>query len=129
MTGTDARGYLLDTTALTVLASSWRVSTLITTAPHSRLPLYVPVTCVDAADRIRPGIARHIGRITAVELVDLTYSAVLDLRERTPQTALDVAHVVGLAHPSPDWSAGLIVATTQPHLYAGFDLPIYPVAD
>lgn len=129
MTGAEARGYLLDTTALTALASSRRVSILITTAPHFHLPLYVPVTCVDAADRIRPGIARHVGRISAVEPVDLTYSAVLDLRERTPQTALDVAHVVTLAHPSIDWSAGLIVATAQPDLYTGFDLPIYPVGD
>ncbi len=129
MTTTEARGFLLDTTALTALAYSRRVSILIATAPHFHLPLYAPVTCVDAADRIRPGIARHIGRIPAVEPVDLTYSAVLDLRERTPQTALDVAHVVSLAHPSPDWSAGLIVATAQPDLYASFDLPTYPIAD
>ena len=129
MTGTEARGYLLDTTALTALAASRRVSTLIATAPLFHLPLYAPVTCVAAADRIRPGIARHIGRIPAVEPVDLTYSAVLDLRDCTPQAALDVAHVVSLAHPSPDWSAGLIVATAQPDLYASFDLPIYPVAD
>ncbi|MGH3810886.1 MAG: hypothetical protein ACRDUV_00320 [Pseudonocardiaceae bacterium] len=51
----------------------------------------------------------------------------LDLRERTPQMALDLAHVVSLAHPSTDWSAGLIVATAQPDLYASFDLPIYSV--
>lgn len=50
----------------------------------SHLPIYTPVTCLDAADRIRPGIARHIGRIAAVEAVDLTYSAVLDLRETNP---------------------------------------------
>ncbi len=81
-----------------------------------------------ARDRNR-GIARHVGRIPAVEPLDLTYSAVLDLRERTPQTALDVAHVVSLAHSSTDWSAGLIVATAQPDLYAGVDLPIYPVGD
>jgi hypothetical protein len=93
------------------------------------LPLYTPVTCVDVADRIRPGTARHVGRIPAVELVNLTYSAVLDLRERTPRTALDIAPVVSLAHPSPDWSAGLVVATAQPDLYAGLDLPIYPVGD
>ncbi|MGH3934735.1 MAG: hypothetical protein ACRDS1_07140 [Pseudonocardiaceae bacterium] len=129
MTETEARGYLLDTTALTALPSSRRVSILLTTAPHFHLPLYAPVTCVDAADRIRPGIARHIGRVPAVEPVDLTYSAVLDLRERTRQLALDVAHVVSLAHPSLDWSAGLIVATAQPDVYAGFDLPIYPIGD
>jgi hypothetical protein len=129
VTETEARGYLLDTTALTALASSQRVSILIATAPHSHLPLYAPVSCVDAADRIQPGIARHVGQISAVEPIDLTYSAVLDLRERTPQTALDVAHVISLAHPSPDWSAGLIVVTAMPDLYAGFDLPIYPLAD
>lgn len=129
MTETGTRGYLLDTTALTALSSSRRVSVLITTAPHFHLPLYAPVICVDVADRIRPGIARHVGRIPAVELVDLTYSAVLDLRERTPHTALDVAHVVSLARPSPDWSAGLVVTTAQPDLYADLDLPIYPVGD
>ncbi|MDQ3053335.1 MAG: hypothetical protein M3R66_05765 [Actinomycetota bacterium] len=129
MTGTEARGYLLDTTALTALPSSRRVSIFVTTAPHFHLPLYAPVTCVDAADRMRPGIARHVGRVPAVEPVDLTYSAVLDLRERTPHMALDVAHVVSLARPSPDWSSGLIVATAQPDAYAHFDLPIYPVED
>lgn len=129
MTETGVRGYLLDTTALTALASSRRVSVLIASAPQFHLPLYTPVTCVDVADRIRPGTARHVGRIPAVELVNLTYSAVLDLRERTPHTALDIAHVVSLAHPSPDWSAGLVVATAQPDLYAGLDLPIYPVGD
>jgi hypothetical protein len=129
VTGTDARGYLLDTTALAALASSRRVSILITTAPHFRLPLYAPVTCVDAADRIRPGVARHVGKIPAVEPVDLTYSVVLDMRERAPRATLDVAHVVSLAHPSPDWSTGLLVATAEPDLYAGFGLPIYPVGD
>lgn len=129
MTETEERGYLLDTTALTALPASRRVSTLIATAPNFHVPLYAPVTCVDAADRVQPGIARHIGRIRAIEPVDLTYSAVLDLREHIPQTTLHVAHVVHLAHPSPDWPAGLIVATTQPDIYAGFDLPIYPIGD
>lgn len=129
MTAPNARGYLLDTTALTALATSRRVSLLITTAPHFHLPVYAPTTCLDAADRIRPGIARHIGRIPAVEPVALTYAAVLDLRERAPQTALDVAHVISLAHPSPEWSAGLIVATTQPDRYRPFDLPIYPLTE
>ncbi len=129
MTETGARGYLLDATALAALPSSRRVSILIASAPHFHLPLYAPVTCVEAADRMRPGVARHVGRVPAVEPVDLTYSAVLDLREHTPHLALDVAHVVTLAHPSPDWSAGLIVATAQPDAYAGFGLPIYPVGD
>jgi hypothetical protein len=124
-----ARGYLLDTTALAALGSSRRVSVLLTTAPQFNLPIYAPVTCVDAADRIRPGIARHIGRIAAVEPVDLTYSTVLDLRERTPQASLDLAHVIALAQPSPDWSAGLIVATTRPGQYTGHDLPLYPLRD
>jgi hypothetical protein len=85
------RGYLLDTTALTALSSSQRTSVLLITVPHFHLPIYVPVTCIDAADRIRPDIARHIGRIATVEAVDLTYSAVLELREWTPQVPLDLA--------------------------------------
>lgn len=123
------RGYLLDTTALAALGSSRRMSVLLTTAPLFQLPVYAPVTCVDAADRIRPGIARHIGRIAAVESVDLTYSAVFDLRERTPQKTLDIAHVITLARPSPDWSAGLIVVTSRPERYTGHDIPIYPISD
>jgi hypothetical protein len=122
-----ARGYLLDTSALAALGSSRRMSVLLTAAPQFQLPIYAPVTCVDAADRIRPGVARHVGRIAAVEPVDLTYSAVLDLRERTPAASLDVAHVIALAKPGPDWSTGLIVATTRPDRYIGHDLPIYPV--
>lgn len=129
MTASEARGYLLDTTALTALPVSRRVSVLIATAAYFELLLYAPVTCVAAADRIRPGIARHVGRISAVEPVDLTYSAVLDLRACVPHAALDVAHVISLARPSPDWSAGLIVATAQPDRYAGFDLPIYPIGE
>ena len=129
MSAPKARGYLLDATALTALATNQRVSLLITTAPHFHLPVYAPVTCLDVADRIRPGIAGHVGRIPAVEPIALTYAGVLDLRKRAPQTALDVAHVISLAHPSPEWSAGLIVATTQPDLYRPFDLPIYALTE
>jgi hypothetical protein len=123
------RGYLLDTTALAALGSSRRMSVLLTAAPHFHLPIYAPVTCVDAADRIRPGIARHVGRIGIVEPVDLTYSAVLHLREITPRESLDIAHVIALARPNPEWSTGLIVATTRPDQYTGHDLPIYPLGD
>ncbi|MGH3719737.1 MAG: hypothetical protein ACRDRI_13055 [Pseudonocardiaceae bacterium] len=129
MTAPAASGYLLDTTALTALPTSHQVSLLITITPHSHLPLYAPVTCLDVADRIRPGIARHIGRIPAIEPVDLTYAEVLDMRERTPRLAQDVAHVVRLAHPGPEWPAGLIVATGLPDLYDAFDFQIYPIAD
>ena len=84
---------------------------------------------MDAADRIRPGIARHVGRIAAIEPVDLTYATVLDTRERAPDLPLPGAPVVSLARPSPDWATGLIVATARPQLYRGFDLPLYPLGD
>lgn len=129
MSAADPRGYLLDTTALAALGSSRRMSTLITAAPRLGLPIYAPVTCVDAADRIRPGIAAHVGRIPAVETLELTYDQVRDMRESMPTTALDVAHVVLLARPSPAWPKGLIVATLLPGRYAGHDLAIYAVGD
>jgi hypothetical protein len=125
----DARGYLLDTTALAALGTSRRMSTLITAAPRLGLPLYAPVTCVDAADRIRPGIAAHIGRIPAVETLELTYDQVLQLRESTPTAELDVAHVIQLARPSAAWPKGLIVATVLPGRYSCHDLAIYAVGD
>jgi hypothetical protein len=124
-----ARGYLLDTSALAAIASSRRMSTLVTAAPHFDWPLYAPVTCLDAADRIHPGIARHVGLISAIEPLDLTYAELLDLRERAPKAGLDVAHVISLARPSPIWPGGLTVATVLPGLYHGFQLRIFPVGE
>ncbi len=94
-----------------------------------RLPIFAPVTCVDAADRIRPGIARHIARIPAIEPVGLTYGAVLDLREQTPDLALDVAHVISLGRAREDRPAGLLVATVLPDLYREFKLRIYSLGE
>ena len=123
------RGYLLDTSALAALPKSHEMSLLVSAGPHFDWALYAPVTCVEAADRIRPGIARHIGRIPAVELLDLTYEDIVDMRERAPTAPVDVAHVITLAQPGASWPNGLIVTTVLPDLYNGFDLRLYPVGD
>jgi hypothetical protein len=125
----EARGYLLDTSALAALPASHEMSLLVSAGPRFDWALYAPVTCVEAADRVRPGIARHIGRIPAVELLDLTYEDVVDIRERAPKLPLDVAHVLSLAQPTANWPAGLIVTTVLPDLYKGFDVRIYPVGN
>lgn len=122
-------GLLLDTTALAALASSRTVSAIIASAPNLKHPLYAPVTCLDAADRICPGIAKHIGRLPAIEPLELTYADVLHLRQRAPQVALDVAHVIALAQRTPAMPTGLAVATVLPELYAGFDLQINPIGE
>jgi hypothetical protein len=122
-------GLLLDTTALAALASSRTVSAIIASAPNLKHPLYAPVTCLDAADRICPGIAKHIGRLPAIEPIELTYADVLHLRQRAPQVALDVAHVIALARRTPAMPAGLAVATVLPELYAGYDLQINPIGE
>jgi hypothetical protein len=127
--GNEARGYLLDTSALAALPKSHEMSLLVSAGPHFDWALYAPVTCVEAADRIRPGIARHIGRIPAIELMDLTYEDVVDIRDRSGSLPLDVAHVITLAQPNLNWPTGLIVATVLPDLYSGFDLHLYPVGD
>jgi len=128
---TQARsgGYLLDTSALAALPFSRQVSTLIVAAPRMRLPIFAPVTCIDAADRIQPGIARHVARIPAIEPVDLTFGAVLDLRAHTPAIPLDVAHVISLGLPREDRPAGLLVATVRPDLYADFEVRVYSLGD
>jgi hypothetical protein len=64
-----------------------------------------------------------------VELLDLTYEDVVDIRERAPKTQLDVAHVITLAQPTASWPAGLIVTTVLPDLYTGFGVRLYPVGD
>jgi hypothetical protein len=129
VTAAEPSGLLLDTTALAALASSRSMSSIIAAAPHFEQTLYAPVTCLDAADRIRPGIARHIGRIPIVEPLDLTYAEVLELRERAPDAALDVAHVITLARPTAERPGGLAVATVLPGLYSGFDLRIRTVGE
>jgi hypothetical protein len=122
-------GYLLDTSALAALPLSRQVSTLIVSAPRMRLPVFAPVTCIEAADRIRPGIARHVTRIPAIEPVSLTFGAVLDLRRQTPTLPLDVAHVISLGRPTEDRPAGLFIATLRPDLYAGFELRVYQLGE
>jgi hypothetical protein len=120
---------LLDTTILAALGSSSSVSRLVTTAELFDQIMYAPVTCLDAADRIRPGIARHVGLLPSVEPLDLTYSELLDLRARAPQASLDVAHVITLARPTPIHPEGLTVATVLPGRYSGFGVRIHPVGD
>jgi hypothetical protein len=122
-------GLLLDTTALAALASSRSVSAIVASAPTLKQKLYAPVTCLDAADRICPGIAKHIGRLPAIEPLELSFADVLDLRQRAPHIALDVAHVIALARPTPTMPGGLAVATVLPELYAGFDLQINPIGE
>ncbi|HEV2778431.1 MAG TPA: hypothetical protein VGX25_03430 [Actinophytocola sp.] len=129
MTTSTPGGLLLDTTALAALASSRSMSAIIASAPNLRQKLYAPVTCLDAADRICPGIAKHIGRLPAIEPLELTYADVLDLRQRAPQVSLDVAHVIALARPTPTTPGGLAVATVLPELYAGYDLRINPIGE
>lgn len=129
MTTEHQGGMLLDTTALAALGSSWTMSSIIATAHLFEQPLYAPVTCLDAADRIRPGVARHVGLLPGVEPLDLTYSELLDLRERAPDASLDVAHVITLARPTPIHPKGLAVATVLPGRYSGFGVRIHPVGD
>jgi hypothetical protein len=122
-------GLLLDTTALAALAASRSVSAIVAAAPNLKQKLYAPVTCLEAADRIQPGIARHIGGLPAIETLDLTYADLIALRQCAPQAALDVAHVIALARPTPVMPGGLAVATVMPELYAGFGLLINPIGE
>ncbi|HET9141942.1 hypothetical protein [Actinophytocola sp.] len=129
MTATHPGGLVLDTTALAALVSSRSVSAIVASAPNLKLPLYAPVTCLDAADRIRPGIVAHIGRLPAIEPLELTFTDLLRLRHRAPHVALDVAHVIALALPTPTMPGGLAVATVLPELYADYDLNINPIGE
>jgi hypothetical protein len=122
-------GLLLDTTALAALAASRSMSAIIASAPKLQHKLYAPVTCLDAADRICPGIARHVARLPAIEPLDLSYADLLHLRQCAPHAALDVAHVIALARPTPVTPGGLAVATVMPEQYAGFDLLINPIGE
>jgi hypothetical protein len=122
-------GLLLDTTALAALASSRSMCAIIASAPNLEHKLYAPVTCLDAADRICPGIAKHVAQLPAIEPLDLSYADLIHMRQCAPQVALDVAHVITLARPTPIMPGGLAVATVMPELYSGFDLLINPIGE
>jgi hypothetical protein len=85
--------------------------------------------CLEAADRICPGVVKHIGRLPGIEPLDLTFADVLHLRQCAPQVALDVAHVIALAQPTPTAPGGMAVATVLPDLYAGYNLRINPLGE
>lgn len=129
MTIAAPAGLLLDTTALAALASSRSMSAIIAAAPNLERKLFAPVTCLDAADRICPGIAKHVAQLPAIEPLDLSYADLLHMRQCAPQASLDVAHVIALARPTPITPGGLAVATVMPELYAGFDLLINPIGE
>jgi hypothetical protein len=126
VTESKPRGHLLDTSALVGLKTRAEVSRIVATAPHFHVALYAPVACVDAADRIEPGIARHVGRLPAIETIDLTYDAVLQGREMTPDLPLPVAQVLYLARM--DWSRP-VVTTAEPDLYRRFGIDVYPIGN
>jgi hypothetical protein len=127
VTDTASRDHLLDTSVLVGLKDSAAVSRIVTTAQHFHATLYVPVTCVDAADRIAPGIARHVSRLRPViETIDLTYAAVLEGREVTPDLPLPVAQVLYLARM--EWLR-LVVTTAEPGLYRDFGIEVFPVSN
>lgn len=126
-------GVVLDTSALARLGINRTVSFLVVTAGTGLHRLYASVTCVDAADRLRLGIARHTltGLAGLLEPTELTVSAVLWAREHLPAELVDIAHTAYLAWPGndPEWPNGRTVATTRAEIYKAWNLSVHQISD
>jgi hypothetical protein len=126
-------GVILDTSALARLGDSRTVSFLVATAGTGLHRLYASVACVDAADRLRPGIARHglTGLAGLLDPVELTVSAVLWAREHLPTEPVDIAHTAYLAWPGndPEWPKGRTVVTARAETYQRWGLSVYVISD
>jgi hypothetical protein len=127
------RGIILDTSALARLGKSRTISFLVVTAGTGLRRLYTSVACVDAADRLRPGIAHHAltGLADLLTPVELTVSAVLWAREYLPAEPVDIAHTAYLAWRGndPEWPNGRTVATTRAQTYQAWGLSVHPISD
>jgi hypothetical protein len=126
-------GVILDTSTLARLGDSRTISFLVATAGTGLHRLYASLACVDAADRLRPGIARHTltGLAGLLDPVELTVSAVLWAREHLPTEPVDIAHTAYLAWPGndPEWPKGRTVVTTRAEIYQGWGLSVHVISD
>lgn len=122
---------VFDDTAVLALASGNRLASWIVerafTFPGRHV--LVPALCLLAADTERRGLAEHAGALDALTVVDLDYPGVLTTAELLAK-GMEWRHVhaVHLARPTPDYPAGIPLATTRPALYRKTSVPTIELA-
>ncbi len=123
-------GYVLDHTALGALgAGNRQLSRMIHAAYESpNEVLYVPALCLVAAVADRPGIAEHVGSLSALDIVELDYPAAATTG-RLVARGVDwrAAQAIDVGRPTPDWPHGRPVATAEPKSYAGHGVAVISV--
>ncbi|MBP0456657.1 hypothetical protein [Streptomyces montanisoli] len=117
---------VLDAPTLLALSGNRQVSALIHRAHfETETRLWAPVLSVLEADRVRPGLAEHLGRLEVVHTVDLDCPAALAVaRLHHDGVPLGTAAAIHAARHLPEWGAAALVATVEPEGYEGHAVPV-----
>lgn len=126
------RAVVLDDTALLALGAGNQWLSRLIGAATARTDTYVyaPALCLSAAVADRPRLGDHIGGLSSITVLDLTYLGATTTGSLIAAgTDWRRAHAVATARPSIEWPAGLPVVTTDTHAYAGHqDLQLIDLA-
>ena len=122
-------GIVLDAAALLALdTGNSDAAYLVSSAPDYYRALYASVASLYAANQARPSLARRVvGHLDAIHPTGIDTPSIVEMADRAPQQAIDLAHVVHLALPSREWPDGRAIATTTPQLYQAHPIALYEI--
>lgn len=115
---TDTLHIVLDDTAMTAAGQGNVLASRLIHRAHAEPGwfLYAPACALVEADRARPGTAEHLASLPGVTVLDLDLAAALAIAQ---QKTWATAHSQYAAQPTADRPDGAVIATTDPHRWAG----------
>ncbi len=116
------RTVILDSTALLALGSGNRwLSRLLGVVDEKNPHLLAPALCLTAAVAERPLLADHIGGLSGIDILDLTFT-VASVTGALIADGTDWRHAQAIAdsRPSLEWPEGLTIVTAEPQAYARY---------
>lgn len=115
---TDTMHIVLDDTAMTAAGQGNVLASRLIHRAHAEAGwfIYVPACALVEADRARPGTAEHLASLPGVTVLQLDLAAALAVAQ---QQTWAMAHSQYAAQPTADRPDGAVIATTDPHRWAG----------
>lgn len=109
---------VLDDTAMTAAGQGNVLASRLIHRAHAEAGwfIYVPACALVEADRARPGTAEHLASLPGVTVLQLDLAAALAVAQ---QQTWAMAHSQYAAQPTADRPDGAVIATTDPHRWAG----------
>lgn len=118
---------VFDHTALLALGAGSRMLSGLVSQAHARPGRYIfaPALCVTAAVAERPGLADHIGVLSALQVIDLDYPAAAAVGSFIA-AGVDwrAGQAITTARPTADWPTGRPVLTTTPDTYLDWGIEV-----